>query len=282
MKNFTFLLTAAITLAFPLVPAFAENPAQIEFRKDGEHIRTLSLDELRSIVPEVSLKVFEAHEQENRTYRAIPAKALFDKVFGKHWERAQAVVFTSLDGYQPSVPVTKMLIHDGYFAFASVGATPFALTNKLQNYEVVALSPLYLIWDNIGSKALLEAGASDMPYQVTRIELKFETPFPNMAPPKNSSARVQQGFSHFRQHCAACHTINGEGGGKAPELNYPVSVIEYIRPEYLKRWIMNPQSVRYNTAMPGLATDIRDRGKAADDIITYLEAMSRVKRAPAR
>ena len=124
LKNFTFLLTAAITLAFPLVPAFAENPAQIEFRKDGEHIRTLSLDELRSIVPEVSLKVFEAHEQENRTYRAIPAKALFDKVFGKHWERAQAVVFTSLDGYQPSVPVTKMLIHDGYFAFASVGATP--------------------------------------------------------------------------------------------------------------------------------------------------------------
>ncbi|WP_256208387.1 c-type cytochrome [Nitrosospira briensis] len=34
----------------------------------------------------------------------------------------------------------------------------------------------------------------------------------------------------FRKHCAACHTINGEGDGKSPELNYPASVVEYISP----------------------------------------------------
>ena len=47
------------------------------------------------------------------------------------------------------MPVKKFLSHDTYFAFANKGATPFRLTNKLQNNAVVPLGPLYLVWDNI-------------------------------------------------------------------------------------------------------------------------------------
>ncbi len=176
--------------------------------------------------------------------------------------------------------VKKFLSHDAYFAIANEDDEPFTLTNRLQNNEVVALGPLYLVWDNIRSKALLEAGASDMPYQIKRIELKFETSFLNMSPPPGSSVQEQRGFAHFRKHCAACHTINGEGGGKAPELNYPASVVEYIRPGYLKRWIESPQSIRYNTTMPGLAEEIPDREKVTEELIAYLKAMSTAKRSP--
>ena len=281
MRNFILLFTATVALASSLLPAFAESH-DIEFRKNGNPVRTLSVNELRSIVPDVSLEVFEAHERQNRTYRAVPAREVFDSVFGKGWRQAQEIVFTSIDGFQPSIPVKKFLAHEGYLALAHVDGTPFTLTNRLQNDEVVPLGPLYLIWDNIGSKALLEAGASEMPYQLHRIELKSKASFPNMIPPKDSPDRVRQGFRHFRQHCAACHTINGDGGGKAPELNYPVSITEYIQPEYLKRWIMKPQSIRYNTLMPGLAKEAPDRGKVADDIIAYLKAMSLTKRAPAK
>ena len=281
MRNFIRLFTATVALASQLVAAFAENH-DIEFRKNGHLVQTLSVNELRSIVPDVSLEVFEAHEGKNRIYRAVPVRKVFDSVFGKGWNEAQEAVFTSLDGYQPSIPVRKILNHDAYLAFGDAGAAPFTLINKLQNDEVVPLGPLYLIWDNIGSKMLLEAGASEMPYQVTRIELKSGMPFPNMIPPEESPDRVRQGFGYFRQHCAACHTINGDGGGKAPELNYPVSITEYIQPEYLKRWIMKPQSIRYNTLMPGLAEEMSDREKVADDIIAYLKAMSLTKRAPAR
>ncbi|SOD41969.1 Cytochrome c, mono- and diheme variants [Nitrosovibrio sp. Nv4] len=279
-QSFLLLLTGVFALALPLTSVFAENFPNVEFKREGNAVNELSVDELRRLAPEVSLKVFEVHEKQNRVYRVLPARAVFDKVFGKDWEQAQEVVFISIDGYQPSVPVKKFLAHNAYFAFANADDTPFTLTNRLQNNEVVPLGPLYLVWDNIGSNVLLEAGASDMPYQIRAVELKFKAPFPNIVPQSGAASEVQRGFSHFRQHCAACHTINGDGGAKAPELNYPASVVEYIKPEYLKRWIMAPQSIRYNTTMPGLGEEISNREKVTEEIIVYLKAMSTIKRVP--
>ena len=75
-----------------------------------------------------------------------------------------------------------------------------------------------------------------MPYQIKAIELTFFiTRFPALSPPINSSKEVQRGFLYFHSHCIVCHTINDQGSGKAPDLNYPVSVTEYIQPEYLRR-----------------------------------------------
>lgn len=282
LRSLLLMLGGLFTSALLLAPASAQNDISIEFRNEGQVVKSLSLEDLGAIVPAVSLKVFEIHENEERIYRAFPARPIFDKVFGKDWGKAQEIVFTSIDGYRPSVLVAKFLAHDAYFAFAHENGTPFTLTNMLQNNEVVPLGPLYLVWDNINSKTLLESGASDMPYQIKSVEIKFVAPFPNMSPPAKASAEVQRGFVHFRKHCMACHTINGEGGGKAPELNYPTSVVEYIKPEYLKRWIENPLSIRHNTTMPGLAKEIPNRGKITKELIAYLKAMSANKRAPAK
>ncbi|SEO29611.1 Cytochrome c, mono-and diheme variants [Nitrosospira multiformis] len=283
-SHFSYLpplvFASLLALAFP-APSFAANPDnKVEFKKEGKVVRAFSVDRLRAIALERALEVFEPHERRNRVYRVLPARAVFAEVFGRDWEKAREIVFTAIDGYQPSVPVKKFLHHDGYFAFANENREPFTLTNKLQNNEVVPLGPLYLVWNNIGSKELLEAGASDMPYQIKTIELKMKGAFPNMIPPSGSSKQVQRGFEHFRRHCAACHTINGEGGGKAPELNYPESIVEYIKPEYLKRWILAPQTIRYNTMMPGLGEEISNREQVAAEIIAYLKTMSRAKRAP--
>ena len=281
-KVLRYALCSLLASALSIAPAFAQSPITIEFKGANQAVKTLSLKDLSAITPAVSLKVFEVHENAERIYRAFPARPVLDKVFGKGWEKAQEIVFTSIDGYQPSVPVAKFLAHDAYFAFAHENGAPFTMTNTLQNNEIVQLGPLYLIWDNINSKALFESGASDMPYQIKSVEIKLVAPFPNMAPPANASADVQRGFAHFRKHCMACHTINGEGGGKAPELNYPVSVVEYIKPEYLRRWIENPQTIRYNTTMPGLAKEIPNRGKITEELILYLKMMSIAKRAPAK
>jgi mono/diheme cytochrome c family protein len=277
-----FLSASFLALALHLGPSFAQKADKVEFEKEGEVINAFSISDLRSLAPEQSLKVFETHERQNRVYRVVPVRAVFEKVFGKDWEKAQEIVFTSLDGFQPSIPVKKFLEHGAYFAFASEDDAPFTLTNKLQNKEIVPLGPVYLVWDNIGSKELLEAGAMDMPYQIKSIDLKIETTFPNMIPPTGSLEQVQRGFEHFRRYCAACHTINGDGGGKAPELNYPVSVAEYIKPDHLKRWILEPQGIRYNTPMPALGEEISNREKVADEIIAYLKAMSEAKRKPRR
>jgi hypothetical protein len=285
-RNFwkIFLTVVAIcgNLYLP-APAFSQNDIGIEFKDKGQIVNSLSLSDLATVAPAVSLKVFEIHEKKERIYKAYPARALFDKAFSKQWGKAEEIVFISMDGYQASIPVTKFLSHDAYFAFAHDDNSPFTMTNILQNNEVVQLGPLYLIWDNMKSKVLLEDGASDMPYQVKSIELTtFATRFPNLPPPAKASAEIQHGFWLFRKHCMACHTINGEGGGKAPELNYPTSVVEYIKPEYLTRWIENPSSIRHNTLMRGLPLEIPNRTKVTKEIIAYLKAMSKAKRSPKR
>lgn len=264
------------------VSAASDDPLAVEFKQGDKVRKVLSLDDIRAIAPSVLLKVFEAHENRERVYQAFPARPVFDEVFGKDWEQAQEAVFTAIDGYQPSIPVAKFLAHPAFFAFAHADNSPFTMTNTLQNNETVQLGPLYLVWDNLDSKVLRESGASDMPYQIKRIEIRAESPFPNTLPPAHASAEVKRGYTHFRQHCIACHTINGEGGGKAPELNYPTSVVEYIKPEYLKRWIMNPQSIRYNTLMPALPRGIPNADQVTEELITYLKVMSIMKREPSR
>lgn len=278
---FLLLLGGFVLHALPLAPAFAQSPVNVEFIDKGQIVKTVSLDDPRAIAPAVSIKVFEAHEKAERVYRAFTARPLFRKVFGKDWEKAQEIMFTSIDGYQPSIPVVKFLAHDAYLAFAHEDGTPFRLNNRLQNNEIVQLGPLYLVWDNIGSQALLQAGALDMPYQIKSVEFKSVNSFPHMVPPPKASPGAQRGFMHFRQLCAACHTINGDGGGKTPELNYPISVVEYIKAPFLKRWIENPQSIRYNATMPALAEEIPNREKVTEELIAYLQAMSGAKRAPA-
>ena len=282
LKNILVLVAICGSICSP-APAFSQSNIGIEFKDKGQIVKTLSLSDLAMVAPAVSLKIFEIHEKKDHIYKAYSARALFDKTFGKDWEKAGEIVFISMDGYQASIPVTKFLSYDAYFAFAHDDDSPFTMTNVLQNNEVVPLWPLYLIWDNIKSKVLLEDGASDMPYQVKSIELTtFATRYPNLSPPAKTSAEVQRGFMHFRKYCMACHMINGEGGGKAPELNYPTSVVEYIRPEYLTRWIENPSSIRHNTLMPGLAQEIPNRAKVTKEIISYLKAMSTTKRNPKR
>ncbi len=276
-----FILVILCGNVFLLAPAFSQNNTNIEFRDQGRVVRTLSLTDFGAIAAVVSLKVFEAHEKKERAYQVYPVRPLLDHVFGKTWEKAEEIVFTSTDGYQPSIPVARFLAHDAYFAFASADGAPFTLINVLQNNELVQLGPLYLVWDNLQSTALLADGASGMPYQVIGIELTtFAVRYPNLSPPVQASAQAQRGFLHFRKHCLACHTINGEGGGKASELNYPVSVVEYLKPGYLARWIENPVSIRYNTAMPPLAAEIPNRATVTQEIIAYLRAMSAAKRMP--
>jgi hypothetical protein len=154
----------------------------------------LSLDALKAIAPPVLLEIFEPHEGRKRTYRALPAQAVFDAIFGNKWKKAKEMVFLSTDGYRAVVPVVKFIEHEGYLAFEHDDGTPFKMINKLQHNELVQLGPLYLVWDNMSSKALLESGASDMPYQIRVVELKSSS-LPGMVPPADASPQARRGLS---------------------------------------------------------------------------------------
>jgi cytochrome c2 len=191
------------------------------------------------------------------------------------------IYITCTDGYKPSIPVVKFLKYDSYLVFKGGSKENFTLINKNQNSEFIELKPFYLVWDNLKHPELMKQGAYDFPYQIESVDLiSFEQSFPKMSPPISSSESVNNGFIAFRKYCSTCHSINGEGGSKATELNYPVNVTEYFEKKWLKIWIENPGSIRFNTKMPALNLDTGNKEKVINNIVEYLKAMKEKKIDP--
>lgn len=78
----------------------------------------------------------------------------------------------------------------------------------------------------------------------------------------------------------SCHTINGEGRKKAQEFNYPVSVTEYFKEPWVKKWINNPRDISHSSTMPPLDPNAKDKEKIIDNIISYLKVMKHNKHTP--
>lgn len=277
MKVCTILALCAFIILLPSTTWSKE----IVFKNHGKLIKALTLEQIERIVPATTVTVYEPHESGKRKYKGFPANELFTAVYGEDWKKSEEILFTCSDGYQPSISSGRFKKYPAYLVNSSPDKKEFVLRNKLQNDELVVLGPFYLIWDNLKHPELLAEGGSEWPYQVKAIDLiSFTDRFPNMAPPKNSSATVKNGFLSFRTYCMSCHTINGEGGGKSVELNYPASVTEYIKEPWLVKWIDNPTSMRYNTTMPALNPNAKDREITITNIIAYLKTMKDNKRKP--
>jgi mono/diheme cytochrome c family protein len=266
---------------FLMLPSGAAWSKELIFKDHGKVVKILSVEQIERLIPFKEVKVFEPHESENRIYVGFPVNALFREVYGKNWQDAEEILFTCSDGYQPSIPSARFTEYPAYLVYGRADKKEFTLVNKLQNNELAQLGPFYLVWDNLSYPELKAEGGEGWPYQVTTIDLiSFSDRFPNMSPPKGGSEAVKSGFLAFRTHCMTCHTINGEGGEKSVELNYPVSVTEYFKEPWLMRWIDKPASVRYNTTMPALNPNLKDRETTITNIIAYLRAMRGNKRKP--
>lgn len=250
----------------------------LSFRDRGAAKSVLADAAVLATAPAQPLRVHEPHANAERTYQVIPLRPVLDRVYGAAWRQSDVVVFGCVDGYQAVVPTRKLVAHEPYLAFASGDGTPFRLQNDAQ-HENVALGPWYLVWKD--DPSVRADGGADWPYQVVSLELdSLSRRFPRLGPPASASAAARRGFATFQRQCIACHTINGEGGGKAPELNYPVNITEYYREAWLSRWIASPQSIRFSTTMPGLDPTLPERDRQVADLIAYLRSMRGRKIAP--
>ncbi len=267
---------------FIMVCLFSLNVAwatpEFSFKEKGKLIKTLTFKEMTALASPETIKVNEKHEMREVEYRGVSFSVLLDQVYGKKWRMAEELLFTCTDGYQPSVPSEKFARFPNYLAYERVGQD-FILANKLQNEAKINLGPFYLIWENLKTEAMRAEDLSDWPYQVVSVDLiSFQDKFPNLAPPQGSSSQQKRGFLVWRRQCMTCHTINGEGGKKAPELNYPANVLEYYNEKWLKKWISEPTQIRLNTTMPAFNREAKDREAQIQAVIAYLKAMGKKKR----
>jgi mono/diheme cytochrome c family protein len=273
----TILLTCLLAAA--AVPSGAADV--LVFKERGEFRVSISTTELAKLVAPVDVEIWEPHEKRKERFKAFPADALFAKIYGDGWKKSEEALFTCTDGFQPSIPLAEFAAHRGYLAFARADEHDFSVVSP-DSHERVPMGPLYLVWENIADASIREQGTvPGWPYQVSTIDLiRFADRFPHMAPPTGSSAAARRGFLEFRKRCLACHTVNGEGGGKGVELNYPANPTEYWREDWLKKWIVDPAGVRYNTEMHPFDKNGPDWRRDLDDVLAYLSAMKENKIRP--
>ena len=283
MKRTTLLISFSVLIVLSALfnhKAGADS-ATLVFKLHGNSFKTATLEKLKQLIPPVKVRVLEPHESQEREYIGFPVSQLLTFVYGDEWKKFDEILFSCRDGYEAAIPTENFSRFISYLVYGSTDKEQFTLINKLQGNEVVDLGPFYIIWDDIKFPEVLKIGSVYWPYQITTIDvINFSERFPRMAPPANSSDAAKSGFYSFRTHCMSCHSINGEGGHKARELNYPVSVIEYIDEPWLRKWINNPRDVSYNSTMPALARNAEDRERTIDNIISYLKVMKNNKRKP--
>ena len=261
----------------------ADVPARLAFERHSEPVAMRDLERLRAAVPAQPVSVFDPYEERAVEFEAFAFDAVLDAVYGRGWRDEEEVLFRCRDGYQPTVPVERILAHRAWLAFARRDRNDFTLRKRESGVvKRIELAPFYLVWDNLEDPALRADGDYGWPYQLIALNMiRARDHFPKMAPAASAPAAVQAGFGAFRVHCSRCHTINGEGGSIGPELNGAAPAVEVRDAAWLRRWIDEPSRVLETARMPRINPTLPDRERVIDDIIHYLQAMAAARAATA-
>jgi len=257
---------------------------RLDFRNEGEKVTALALGELTELVKPRLVEVFEPYEQEKTSFEALPLEDVLNAVYGPSWRERDAILFTCRDGYQPTIPTQRVQRHAAFLAISRPGGTGFTIDKIEQGAaKRIDLSPYYVIWSNLTDSRIRIEGDYGWPYQVTGIDLvSFRSRFGDMIPKGKTSRSVLDGFEAFVVHCSRCHAINGRGGTIGPELNYPANPTEYMKSDWLRKWIDDPTELRLAPRMPPLNRALPDRERIIGQIISYLEAIAPHKIAPSK
>lgn len=259
-----------------------EPPTALKFLRHTQATGELRLSELREMPAARTIRVFEPYEEREVAFHAVPLPDVLDAAYSSSWREEEELLFTCLDGYQPGIPVARVLAHSAWLAFGRADQDDFAVwKHESGRRQWIPLAPLYLVWENLSNAQLRDDGDYGWPYQLTAIDLvRTRDRFPNMLPPEGASRRAQAGFREFRAHCSRCHRINGDGGTIGQELNDPVSPLDYRDSDWLARWISDPRAVNPETRMPPLNLALADRERVIRDILEYLETMAAARPEP--
>lgn len=264
---------AGVVLFAAAALASADEPRELRFFRHGEPVATLDLPALRRAAEPDTVRVFEPYEEREVAFEALAFERVLDAAYGEAWREEEELLFTCRDGYQPTVPVQRVLEHEAWLAFERPGEEGFSIAkHESGRLQRIDLAPFYLVWQNRDDSALRREGDYGWPYQVVGVDLiRPRQRFPKMAPPEDAPPDVREGFLAFRRYCSRCHPVKGEGGSVGPELLGPAAARD---PAWLRRWIDDPSQIAPNARMPALDPALPDREGTIQAIVAYLRAMA--------
>lgn len=211
-----------------------------------------------------------------KTYEAVPLVGVLRKIGG--YARANAattqVVFECADGYNPSMPLQKVLSRKAYLALrdADAPAGQDWTTVVGKTGEVKTVAPFYVVYTDVPPAD----ETFKWPYNLVRIRLQ---PAADELARLHPTGTPERGYALFRTHCLTCHALNGLGGAMGPEMNFPKNITEYWREADLRAFVRNPASYRQGSKMPAIGEQqVSDTDLG--ELLGYLRFMAGHKAKP--
>jgi mono/diheme cytochrome c family protein len=257
-------------------PAKADDAA-LRFEREGALVRSLSRSEITARCGSTRVEVADPYHGKAKTYLACPLACVLELGFGKPVAsyRGENFFLRARDGYVKPASGERLSEPGGWLAFADAGRSDGGF-DPIDRQQVDP-GPFYAVWSGPGQS---DPHRYPWPYQLVAIEMApFEARYPHTIPtgvPEGAPAWT--GFAVFRAECVACHAINGEGGTIGPELNLPLSIVEYRPVEQIKRFVADPAQFRYSS-MPA---NRHLTPEQLDGLIAYFTAMQARKHDPRR
>ena len=209
------------------------------------------------------------------TYRAVPASVLLAGL-----PREDTARFVAADGFAASIPAGLVMaaIDDAPRAYVAIEPAN-ASWPPLADGKPSA-GPFYLVWLRTDRARI---SPEQWPYQIASIEdvppvaVRFAGLVPAAGVPANDP--IRRGFGIFSASCLPCHTLNLLGDARVgPDLNVPFSPTEYMREDFLRVQVRNPQALRSwpGAKMPGFDLNAISE-RELDDLLAYLYYMAKRK-----
>ena len=242
----------------------------IEFLVSGEELKNIDLKQLKDNLDIHKIVFRDPMYEKEKRYDGFVLGDVLNLGFGDTWKNSDYtdITFEALDGYTAVSSTSKLSEPGGYIVFKDL---------DYENWEPISIKeanpgPFYLVWTGENQTT---ANEYPWPWQLSSMNLvRFEDQYSAVVPlGVSAGSSVYEGYEIFKGRCIRCHSINGEGGKTAPDLNAPQSITTYRNEYMIKEFIRNPSKYRH-TQMP----DHPDLSEGnLNDLIAYFRYMDEIR-----
>ncbi len=200
-------------------------------------------------------------------YRAVPLAALLKGVHPE--DHLQAV---ASDGFAAELPAAPLLAEQGSQAWLAMRIR----SAPGRRWAPASRPPGRSIWSGANPRKNASVRSNGPSRSSASATSPLAERFPALLPAADASAEVRAGFAVFQKNCLACHRLNGAGDAQfGPDLNLPYNPTEYFQPQFLARYIRDPQALRQwpQAKMPAFPERVID-DQELRQLIGYLRHMA--------